>query len=43
MAKVELKQPVVDEIAGLVDGAQSMVLVDYQGLTVDDETKLRLV
>lgn len=41
MAKVELKQPVVDEISSLIDGAQSIVLVDYQGLTVDDETKLR--
>ena len=33
MAKVELKQPVVDEIKELLDGAQALVLVDYRGLT----------
>lgn len=41
MAKVELKQPVVDEIKELLDGAQSMVLVDYRGLTVAQDTLLR--
>ena len=41
MAKVELKQPVVDEIKGLLDGAQSAVIVDYRGLTVEQDTKLR--
>ena len=41
MAKVELKQPVVDEIKALLDGAQAMVLVDYRGLTVEEDTKLR--
>ena len=41
MAKVELKQPIVDEIAGLLQDAQSMVLVDYRGITVDEDTKLR--
>ena len=41
MAKVELKQPIVDEIKGLLDGAQSAVLVDYRGLTVDQDTRLR--
>ncbi len=41
MAKVELKQPVVDEIAGILDGAQSAVLVDYRGLTVEQDTQLR--
>ena len=28
MAKVELKQPIVDEIKGLFDGAKGAVLVD---------------
>lgn len=41
MAKVELKQPIVDEIKELVDGAQSVVLVDYRGLTVAEDTVLR--
>ena len=41
MAKEELKQPVVDEIKGLLDGAQSAVIVDYRGLTVEQDTKLR--
>ena len=34
MAKVELKQPIVDEISGVINGAQSVVVVDYLGLTV---------
>lgn len=41
MAKVELKQPIVDEIKELLNGASSVVLVDYLGLTVDQDTKLR--
>ena len=41
MAKVELKKPVIDEIAGNIDGAQSVVLVDYRGLTVEQDTQLR--
>ncbi len=41
MAKVELKQPVVDEIAAAVKDAQSVVLVDYRGLTVEQDTRLR--
>ena len=41
MAKVELKQPVVTEISELLDGAKAAVLVDYRGLTVEDDTKLR--
>ena len=41
MAKVELKQPIVDEIKGLLEGAKSAVLVDYRGLTVEQDTKLR--
>ena len=41
MAKVELKQPIVEEIAELYDGAQGAVLVDYRGLTVEQDTILR--
>ena len=41
MAKVELKQPVVQEIAEHVNGAQSVVVVDYRGLTVAEDTQLR--
>ena len=41
MAKVELKKPVIDEIAANIDGAQSVVLVDYRGLTVEQDTQLR--
>lgn len=41
MAKVELKQPVIAEIAELFDGAQTAVVVDYRGLTVAQDTELR--
>ena len=41
MAKVELKKPIVDEISANIKDAQSVVLVDYRGLTVDEDTKLR--
>ena len=41
MAKVELKQPVVQEISELLSGAGSAVLVDYRGLTVEQDTQLR--
>ena len=41
MAKVELKQPIVDEISGVINGAQSVVVVDYRGLTVAEDTQLR--
>ena len=41
MAKVELKQPIVEEISQLLDGAKSVVVVDYRGITVDQDTKLR--
>ena len=41
MAKVELKAPVVAEIAEAVKDAQSVVLVDYRGLTVEQDTALR--
>lgn len=41
MAKVEIKKPIVDEISELLNGAQSAVVVDYRGLTVEEDTKLR--
>lgn len=41
MTKVELKAPIVDEIKGYVSDAKSAVLVDYRGLTVEQDTKLR--
>lgn len=41
MAKVELKQPIVAEISENIKGAQSVVLVDYRGLTVEQDTRLR--
>jgi len=41
MAKVELKQPVVEEIKGYVATAKAAVLVDYRGLTVAQDTELR--
>ena len=41
MAKVELKQPVVQAIAQDVIDAGSVVLVDYRGLTVEQDTQLR--
>ena len=41
MAKVELKKPIVEEIAGLLDGAKAAVVVDYRGLTVEEDTRLR--
>lgn len=41
MAKVELKQPIVDEISEQIKDAQSVVIVDYRGLTVAQDTDLR--
>ena len=41
MAKVDLKQPVVAEIAEVLNGAKSAVVVDYRGLTVEQDTALR--
>lgn len=35
MAKIELKQPVVEEIKENIKDAKSVVLVDYRGLTVE--------
>ncbi len=41
MAKVEIKQPIVEEIKKSIEGAQSIVVVDYRGLTVEQDTRLR--
>lgn len=41
MAKVEQKQPIVEEIKGYVGQAKAAVLVDYRGLTVAQDTELR--
>lgn len=41
MAKVELKQPIVEEISANIKDAQSVVVVDYRGLTVEQDTQLR--
>ncbi len=41
MANVELKQPIIQEIASQVAGAQSVVLIDYRGLTVAQDTEFR--
>lgn len=41
MAKVELKQPIISEIKEYADKASSVVIVDYRGLTVEEDTRLR--
>jgi large subunit ribosomal protein L10 len=41
VAKVELKQPIIEEISANVKDAQSVVVVDYRGLTVAEDTELR--
>ena len=41
MAKVDIKAPIVDEIKGYVADAKAAVLVDYRGLTVEQDTQLR--
>ena len=41
MAKVELKQPIVQAISEEIKDAQAVVLVDYRGLTVEQDTALR--
>ena len=41
MAKIELKQPIIEEISASIKDAQSVVLVDYRGLTVELDTQLR--
>ncbi len=41
MAKIEEKKPIIAEISEFIDGAQSVVAVDYRGLTVAQDTELR--
>ncbi len=41
MANIELKQPIVEEIKAQLDGAKSLVVVDYRGISVADVTELR--
>ncbi len=41
MAKVEIKQPIIAEISEIVKDAASVVIVDYRGLTVAQDTELR--
>lgn len=41
MAKVELKKPIVEEIKANLEGAVTAVVVDYRGLTVEQDTQLR--
>ena len=41
MAKIEEKKPIVAEISEYIEGAQSVVAVDYRGLTVAQDTELR--
>jgi large subunit ribosomal protein L10 len=41
MPKVEQKQTVIDAIKETMEGASSIVLVDYRGLSVEEDTELR--
>ena len=41
MAKVEIKKPIVDEIIEALTDAKAVVLADYRGLTVEQDTVLR--
>ena len=41
MAKVELKKPVVEEISAQIADEESVILVNYSGLTVEQDTQLR--
>ena len=41
MAKIELKQPIVEEISAHIKDAASVVVVDYRGITVAEDTNLR--
>ena len=41
MAKVELKQPVVQSIVEDITGASSVMIVNYRGITVEQDTELR--
>ena len=41
MAKVELKAPIIEEIKGHVSEAKAAVIVNYCGITVEQDTALR--
>ena len=41
MAKIEEKKPIVEEITNNVKDAQSVILVNNSGLTVEQDTILR--
>lgn len=41
MAKVEIKKPIIEEISENLKDARSVVVVDYRGLTVEQDTQLR--
>lgn len=41
MAKIELKQPIVEEISASIKDAASVVIVNYSGITVAQDTQLR--
>ena len=41
MAKVEQKKTIVEEISEHIKDAQSVVLVTYSGITVEQDTALR--
>ena len=41
VAVLEQKKAVVENLAEQMKGAASIILVNYQGITVEDDTKLR--
>ena len=41
MAKVELKAPIIEEIKGHVAEAKAAVVINYCGITVEQDTELR--
>lgn len=41
MPNLEPKKQLVEEIKGKIEGAQSIILVDHRGLTVEEDTELR--
>ena len=38
---LKIKQAIVEEIKGKIDGAKSVVVIDYMGTTVDEATAMR--
>ncbi len=41
MAKVELKKPVVEEISNSIKDAAAVFLVNYKGISVEQDTQMR--